>query len=306
MSAAATPAQADEKRCNQCWKFRPITSFTSRDAPKGGHPVLGNTCRLCRRKYRGWTKRTFDEKLAARRKRPITGTGYRVSLALRSGNRKTGPIPVSITDRASCPSSCSFHERGCYAEFHQVRAHWERVGRQGMTWRAFCDEVARLPEGTLWRHNEAGDLPGRGDELDVDALGALVEANRGRRGFTYTHKHRPELYEVLRWANLEGFTINLSADSLEQADSLFQDGEGDDVTVAGPVVVVLPEDAPDEGVRTPAGRRVVICPAQTAAQLTCATCELCSHPFRRSIVGFRAHGQYRHLVTELVRSKRAA
>jgi hypothetical protein len=299
-------APADEKRCNQCWKFRPITSFTSKDAPKGGHPILGNTCSICRRKYRGWTTKTFDEKLAARRSRPATGNGYRVGLTLRSGNRKTGPIPVSITDRASCPSTCALHDRGCYAEFHLLRKHWDDVGRKGMTWRSFCDEIARLPEGTLWRHNEAGDLPGAGDALDVDALGELVEANRGRRGFTYTHKHRPEHFEVLQWANLEGFTINLSADSLEEADALYQDGEGDELTKAGPVVVVLPADVPDEGLTTPGGRRVVVCPAQTAARLTCAECELCALPFRKAIVGFKAHGQYRELVSELVRSKRAS
>jgi hypothetical protein len=301
----AAPVPEGQQRCNQCWTPRPIADFTSTKAPRGGHPIVGTICVACRRKYRGWSRKTFDEKLAAQSARPATGNGYRVGLTFRSGNRKTGPIPVSMTDRASCPSSCSFQGRGCYAEFHVLRKHWDEVGRRGMTWRAFCEEVARLPEGTLWRHNEAGDLPGKGDELDVEALGELVEANRGRRGFTYTHKHRADAYELLQWANLEGFTINLSADSLEAADALYQDGDTY-LTKAGPVVVVLPADAPDEGVGTPQGRRVVVCPAQTSAQLTCASCQLCALPFRKAIVGFRAHGQYKGLVTELVRPKRVA
>jgi hypothetical protein len=74
------------------------------------------------------------------------------------------------------------------------------------------------------------------------------------------------------------------------------------VTRAGPVVVLQPEDAPAD-VRTPAGREVVICPAQTSG-LTCAQCRRCSHPFRRSIIGFRAHGQSRALIPEIVRSRR--
>jgi hypothetical protein len=288
-----------EHRCSQCWRWRDARLFV------GVNGQRVRRCKGCRRKYANWTSKTFDEKLAAQRKRPVTGTGYRVGFVLRSGNRKLGGLPASTTDRASCPTTCAFRERGCYAEFHNQRMHWDNVGRRGMTWRAFCLEVARLPEGTLWRHNEAGDLPGRGDALDVDALAELVEANRGRRGFTFTHKHRPEHHEALQWANLEGFTINLSADSLEEADALFQDGEGDDVTRAGPVAVVLAHDAPDTGNFTPAGRRVVVCPAQTHA-MTCAECRLCAVPFRQAIIGFRAHGQYKNLVTEIVRGRRVA
>jgi hypothetical protein len=260
-------------------------------------------CKECRRKYANWSSKTFDEKLAAQVAHPVTGNGYRVGFVLRSGNRKLGGLPASTTDRASCPSTCSFRNRGCYAEFHNARVHWDNVGRRGMTWRAFCREVAGLPKGTLWRHNEAGDLPGLGDDLDVEALGELVEANRGRRGFTFTHKHGPDRYEVLEWANLEGFTINLSADSLEEADELFQSDS--DLSIAGPVAVVLPHDSPDTGNFTPAGRRVVVCPAQTHG-MTCAECQLCAKPFRRSIVGFRAHGQYKNLVTEIVRGRRVA
>lgn len=304
----AAPVPEGHQRCNQCWEPRPLADFTSTRARRGGHPVVGNTCAWCRSRYRGWSKKTFDERLALQRKRLATGNGYRVGLTLRSGNRKTGPIPVSMTDRASCPSSCSFHDRGCYAEYHLLRRHWDDVGRKGMTWRSFCEEIARLPEGTLWRHNEAGDLPGKGDAIDVDALRQLVEANRGRRGFTFTHKPvrgwgRGPGYDNARAvtdANEAGFVVNLSADSLEDADALA------DLGIAyTPIAVVLPEDAPVR-LRTPAGRRVVVCPAQTEALLTCADCQLCAQPRRKSIIGFRAHGQYKDLVTELVRSKRAA
>ena len=33
-----------------------------------------------------------------------------------SQNAKTGPIPVSITERASCWPGCALYENGCYAE----------------------------------------------------------------------------------------------------------------------------------------------------------------------------------------------
>lgn len=278
-------------RCAQCWKQKPARMFVG---ARGG---LVKRCSRCRRKYADWSKKTFEERLATQRSRPVSGTGYRVHFVLRSGNRKLGRIPVSMTDRASCPTTCVLRERGCYAEFHLQRAHWEQVARTGMPWSAFCREIAALPEGTLWRHNEAGDLPGKGDVLDRAALDELVTANRGRRGFTFTHKlGLVSLWAIAR-ANEQGFTINLSADSLEDADDLA------DLEVA-PVVAVVPSDAP-ERLRTPAGRRVVVCPAQTRG-ITCAECQLCAKPQRKAIVGFRAHGQYKALVTELVRMRRVA
>ena len=281
-----------QARCPQCWDWKTKNHFVGK---RGG---VTKNCNECRAKYRGWEGKTFDEKLASRPPRPVTGTGYRVSFTLKSGNRKLGGLPASMTDRASCPTTCSLRDHGCYAEFHTQRMHWDRVAKTGMSWASFCVNVAALPEGTLWRHNEAGDLPGVGNYLDAQALGEIVEANRGRRGFGFTHKHALGTGLSIREANENGFTINLSADSIEQADELA------DLRV-GPVVVVLPHDAPDTGNVTPAGRRIVVCPYETRG-LTCADCQLCAMPTRKSIIGFRAHGQYKKPVSEIVRSKRPA
>lgn len=49
-------------------------------------------------------------------------------------------------------------------------------------------QIAALTEGQLWRHNQAGDLVGGGNEIDTAPRGQLVAANAGKRGFTYTHK----------------------------------------------------------------------------------------------------------------------
>lgn len=288
LAASQGPAKL---RCPQCWQPRPRRMFVG---ARGG---MVRVCSICREKYSGWERKTFEERLALQRPRPVTGTGYRVGFVRRSGNKKLGPIPVSITDRASCPPSCLLRNRGCYAEFHNQRMHWERVARTGMSWAAFCAEIAALPPGTLWRHNEAGDLPGKGEFVDAAALDMLVVANLGRRGFTFTHKlGLVALYAIAR-AVERGFTVNLSADSLEDADLLAS------LEIA-PVVVVVPEDAPAHQ-RTPGGRHVVVCPNQTHG-LTCARCQLCAKPQRKAIVGFRAHGQYKALVSELVRTKRVA
>jgi hypothetical protein len=290
--------------CPQCWKFQLPSAFLKRD---GG---FGRFCQTCRKRYAGWSNLTTAQKLARAPRRSDPRPRGRVHFVRRSHNKKTGSIPVSMSERGTCPPTCSLYQAGCYAGYGKNGSHWKRVGERGLTWRKFLAAVRALPEGTLWRHNEAGDLAGQGQELDGEALAQLVEANRGRRGFTYTHKTGAANHELLQWANLEGLTINLSADTLEEADALFQHDAGeegvwpsDDLTKAGPVVVLLPEDAPDEGVHTPAGRHVVVCPAQTKG-LTCKQCELCAHPFRRSIIGFRAHGQSKALIPEIVRSRR--
>lgn len=283
-----------KKRCPQCWKEKPRRVFVN----ARGREVTW--CDECRARYRGWEKLTIDERRARMRVKKRVGTGLRVALAIGSKNRKTGPIPVSMTDMASCPTSCPLRDAGCYAEFGKARMHWEGVaGDRGVSWDEFCAAVEALPRGQLWRHNEAGDLPGLGDALNLVALRQLVTANeRARaRGFTFTHK--PLLDDVdrgaVRDANDRGFTINLSANSLEHADELA-------ALAIAPVAVVLPTDAPRR-VQTPGGRDVVVCPAETSG-LTCAECELCAKPQRKAIVGFRAHGQARAIVSDLVSLRR--
>lgn len=210
----------------------------------------------------------------------------RVHLTICSSNAKTGSIPVSTTEKASCPTSCALRGSGCYAESGPLGIHWAAVsnGKRGTDWTTFCQQIAKLPRGQFWRHNQAGDLPGNGANIELGQLGQLVAANKGRRGFTYTH------YDVVanamnrnavRMANEQGFTINLSAESLHEADMLAG------LNIA-PVATILPEDAPRLSY-TPAGRKVITCPATYRDDISCATCELC-HKQQRAIVGFPVHG----------------
>ena len=104
-----------------------------------------------------------------------------------SNNRKTGPIPVSTTTSDSCPPTCSLKGAGCYAEQGRLGIWWRQVKTKGVDLEAFAAQVKRLPKGQLWRHNQAGDLPHTDGRIDVEALQRIVGANRGKRGFTYTH-----------------------------------------------------------------------------------------------------------------------
>jgi hypothetical protein len=178
---------------------------------------------------------------------------------------------------------------GCYAATGPLALHWAAVtaGKRGTDLESFAAAIAELPDGTLWRHNQAGDLPGDGRTVDPVALGALVQANIGKRGFTYTHYRDSASLEWVRHANAWGFRVNLSANDLVDADMLANTG-------AGPVVVVLPSGASSNTV-TPAGRRVVVCPATQRDDVSCATCQLCQRQ-RETIVGFPAHGTRKRVI----------
>ena len=198
-----------------------------------------------------------------------------------SSNKKTGPIPTTYNQRETCPPSCTHYRSTCYAEGYHTALAWNRADK-GATVAELADFIRALPQGQLWRHAVAGDLWGEGETVDAAALGEIVAANTGRRGFTYTHKKTPEAIKWIRHANAWGFTVNLSADDAGEADTLAE-------LNAGPVVCVVPMDTP-ERTTTPAGRPITICPAQTREYMTCAVCQLCQKADRRAIVGFRAHG----------------
>ena len=213
-----------------------------------------------------------------------------------SANKKTGPIPVSTSSAETCPDSCPFKAKGCYALSGPLALHWRKVTQRtsGLIWEDFCNQIAALPRNQLWRHNQAGDLCGINEYIDAGALSKLTKANRGRKGYTYTHKYGTESNrEAIRSANENGFTVNLSANSLAQADTLA-------AYDCGPVVVALPSDQ-TKNTFTPQGRKVVICPATLREDVTCASCGLCQKQ-RGAIVGFPAHGNAKKFVSQLVKN----
>ena len=220
-----------------------------------------------------------------------------------SSNEKTGPIPVSTSPASTCPDSCPLKGNGCMV-IGPFKWHWDKVsrGERGSAWEVFLGELRTLPKGQLWRHNQAGDLPGNNEEISSEFLKDLVRANQGRKGFTYTHK--PVLSEqagpvesnraAIKEANAQGFTINLSANGLNHADKLAALG-------IGPVCTILPDQNPVNRT-TPQGRKVVICPAQTRDNTTCASCGLCQRADRSVIVGFMPHGSQQKKALAIARA----
>ncbi len=155
-----------------------------------------------------------------------------------------------------------------------------------------------MPRGGLWRYGQAGDLPGDGRRIDVDALSAIAAANRGKRGYGYTHYlARPRTWSWARWsksptfrhnadaiasANRDGFAVNVSTERVEDVDRMF------DLGIAG-IVTILPLDDRRPVRRTPAGRPVVLC-LHYRFGYSCARCGLCARGARRFAIGLPVCG----------------
>lgn len=228
------------------------------------------------------------------------------NLTLKSKNEKTGAIPNGMSHAGTCPDTCPLREKGCYAKCGPIgyifasltRGYMERKGKRypfGMTWAEFLQAVKSLPEGQIWRHNTAGDLRGDGKNIDSETLEELINANRGKRGYTYTH-YSPSIGHnktLLRAANLNGFTVNLSANNLTHADELKRED-------CGPICTLLPDDFEGVSGTTPAGNRFIVCPAMTKG-LTCDKCGLCQKQ-RSIIVGFLSHGAAKKAASAIARA----
>lgn len=208
-------------------------------------------------------------------------------------NRKLGGIPATRTERASCPTTCPFYDKGCYAKYGPESIHWSKM-TNAMNWLEMCNQIFRLPKGQLWRHNTSGDLPHQNGIIDSQMLGSLVRANKNKKGFTFTHHIlNEENISTIQEANVQGFTINASTESVEIADSI--------MTNHGiPAVSVIPSSETRRFFRTEKGRKVAVCPATIHENVSCASCGMCAQSNRDFIIGFPAHGAAKKTVDSIV------
>lgn len=234
------------------------------------------------------------------------------SLSPLTKNKKLGFMASSISPKSTCPDTCVLKQNNeCYAIIGRLRIHWDRLNNKGLTWDEFITGLKKLPQNLGFRHNQAADLPGENLEIDISKLDELIEAVKHLRAFTYTHKPVLDSTRIkgkkvkksilkknraaIQNCNAQGFTVNLSCDSLNEVDEAVELG-------IAPVVAVLPLDSPEK-VMTAKGNKVIVCPNQTRG-ITCAECMLC-HKQRSVVVGFRAHGVSKKKISRRLNEEKA-
>lgn len=240
-------------------------------------------------------------------------------LTHKSKNQKTGLMSVSTSPFQTCPVTCPFLENGCYANAGPLKFWWSRCSdskEQLYTgYLAFLERVKNeVPEGEYWRHNQAGDLLPLSDRERIDRIAALrlASANKGKRGYTYTHfgvieqKGTSQLSathnrEVVEEMNSQGFVVNVSTNNMEHADLVLDSG------INAPVSTILPEVFHTDKIKrtsTPSGRTVITCPATIRDDINCKQCGLCMNSNRETIIGFPAHGHGKRVVENVIETWR--
>lgn len=70
----------------------------------------------------------------------------------------------------------------CYALDYHLNMHWNKVtsGERGTNWEEFCTSISKFKPDTLWRHNQAGDLPGSNNLIDSGEK--LKQLSRSEQG----------------------------------------------------------------------------------------------------------------------------
>lgn len=199
-------------------------------------------------------------------------------------------MPVTRSPQLNCPDTCPLKGAGCYAELGPMGWAWKDDSIKGKSFDTIVTSIRRLDSNTLWRHNEAGDFAqDENGRIDVTHVKVLIAANKDKRGFSYTHHNPYDNAEIITEANKNGFTINLSADTLDQVDEYVKIG-------IAPVVTLLPLGAPKVTI-TKGGNKVVRCPANET--ITCASCKLCQRSDRDFVIGFVAHGTRKKKVEKI-------
>ncbi len=207
-----------------------------------------------------------------------------IKYSLSAGNSKTGAMLLVRSPRSTCPDSCGLKGNGCYAENFPLVLHWAKQEQTGVDFSTVIYAVRSLPKDSIWRLFEAGDFepsPENPELIAASQVLSLLSANKGKRGFGYTHYPVLPNLEVLQLMNSSGLTINASADTFKQAVTYFSLGL--------PTTLLVSENFPKDSVVD--GVRIVVCPNQsTPNKPTCLQCQMCAKPDRDYVIGFRAHG----------------
>jgi hypothetical protein len=246
----------------------------------------------------------------------------RVQFIAVSQNAKTGPIPASIVERASCWPGCASTKMAATPKPALSRCTGTKFPKacEADPGRSSAQKSRRSGPAVCGAMPKQATSPETGQKIDGALLDELVAANIGKNAIAFTHKPvlgddriAVENRRLIAAAVKGGFTVNLSANNPAHADRLAELG-------IAPVVTVLARDYARRAARhrfkrrrdewvetigewrdrtaswprcTPTGRRIAICPA-TYSDATCKTCGACAH-VRDAVIGFPAHGAWRQV-----------
>ncbi len=208
-----------------------------------------------------------------------------VHVVAASGNRKTGPIPVTYRSMESCPADCPFLPTGatggCYGTGRIFTLATKHAGTVNVDEASAKVRRGKDQRAKYLRDRVVGDVltdAGKLDRAYVRGI-ARIATDNDLIAFGYSHAWRQFTRADVTFLRRSGYVMNASTETHEGAAR----------AVALGLPTVLVEDDAPEGTQV-AGRRLVTCPAETRDYVSCASCGLCANPNRRVIIRFHTHG----------------
>jgi hypothetical protein len=215
----------------------------------------------------------------------VVDTIQQVHVVARSGNRKTGDIPVTYRPKSTCPTTCPFlpggEHGGCYGTGRLFASADKYAGEVDVNEAADKIRQGMNPDARILRDRVVGDVLTPDGQLDRDYITNIVQIATVNRltAFGYTHAWRDFTLDDLAFLRRSGYVMNASTETPGAA--------GAAALTRLPVVIV--NDTLPEG-SIVAGKRVVTCPAETREGVTCSDCGLCANPKRNILIRFTTHG----------------
>jgi hypothetical protein len=211
-----------------------------------------------------------------------------------SANAKTGPVSTTYVSQGSCPASCPLRNAGCYAESGMVGIHTAKLNRASAP-RDTPESLARAEVKALAKLT--GSRPLRlhvvGDAATPKAASILARAVTRWTAPVWSYTHAWRSVARSAWGKVSVLA------SCESWTEFYE------ARLQGYAPAFIVPKHPENGKAWQLyGWRVIPCPAQTRAGVTCSTCKLCwKDSFlreTRSAIAFEAHGSRKRMVSEFV------
>jgi hypothetical protein len=233
-------------------------------------------------------EKTFLQSQSCNRTIDLSEDHFNLIWNARSRNKKTGDVPtlyIGYTKQEAWEScnGCPLRGNGCYAWSGSVNigASSTRKARNNGADKTLSYAIAnRHPNARMIRLSAIGDI-GRCSSHQATEIKETISRS-GLQLVGYTH-HWIETKVANNWKG----TLMASCETIADADFAVSQGWRATCIVSKDTVKPF---------KSPAGNRVVVCPAQTAALLgktvTCNSCRLCdaSKTNLSPIVAFIVHG----------------
>jgi len=215
----------------------------------------------------------------------------------RSDNSKTGPIANTYVPIANtCPRTCPFLDRGCYAQSGPMALHNARLEARARG--ASALEVAQaeavgvdaLPADRPLRLHVVGDARTDAAARVLSDATARYIIRGGQPVFTYTHAWRTVARES--WGPV---SVLASCENVPAAKQASERGYA--------AAVVVKAHPVDGRAYEQDGMKVIPCPEQTRG-ISCSSCRLCFDANklrdRSAVIAFAPHGSKAKRVQEIV------